>query len=137
MLEHGAYRLLLDYYYTNEGPIPTDLLALFRVCRAHNPRERAAVEKMLSKYFHAMDGVWIHDRADEEIKKTNEISEERRKAANKKHANAEQLHTQPTTYNHNQGNYKNGGSDGRPKTGAEAAARAAEKFRSENTELDH
>ena len=34
LIEHGAYRCLLDAYYANDGPIPADERALFRLARA-------------------------------------------------------------------------------------------------------
>lgn len=86
MTEHGAYRLLLDYYYSTERALPNDLKVIHRICRAITPAERRAVSKILSKYFLPKDGVWYHSRVEEEIKKYNEISEERKKAGAIAHA---------------------------------------------------
>ena len=41
MLEHGAYCLLLDYYYATEKPIPDNRCE--RIANAHSSDEIAAV----------------------------------------------------------------------------------------------
>lgn len=130
MLEHGAYRLLIDFYYSNNGPFTNDVKMLYRVCGAFNPKERAAVSKILSKYFLPENGIWRHERCDEEILKSSNISELRKKAACKRYAkapaNAEQKHTQPTTTTNNHSYYKKGEANGKPKSGAEAVERIIE-----------
>jgi uncharacterized protein YdaU (DUF1376 family) len=65
MLEHGAYTLLLDRYYTTEQPIPAD--QAHRVCRARTKEERAAVDAVLAEFFVLVDGAWKSGRADREI----------------------------------------------------------------------
>lgn len=94
MLEHGAYRLLLDYYYTNGGPIPNDMKAINRACSAHTPTERRAIRKMLETYFefhttreHEFESeFWTQKHASREIEKQNKISELRKKAGANAHA---------------------------------------------------
>lgn len=65
MLEHGAYRLLLDRYYSTEAGIPSD--QAHRVARARSRDEKAAVDAVLAEFFTLTDGVWINKRAEEEI----------------------------------------------------------------------
>lgn len=65
MLEHGAYRLLLDRYYSTEAGIPAD--QAHRLARARSKGERLAVDLVLSEFFDLLDGVWINRRAEEEI----------------------------------------------------------------------
>lgn len=67
MLEHGAYGLLLDRYYTTEQGIPAE--QAHRVCRARTEDERAAVDIVLAEFFVLNDGVWTHDRVEREITK--------------------------------------------------------------------
>lgn len=67
MLEHGAYRLLLDRYYGTEQGIPAD--QAHRVARARTREEKAAVDAVLDEFFTLRDGVWINQRAEEEIEK--------------------------------------------------------------------
>lgn len=69
MLEHGAYNLLLDYYYAEERPIPPEMDDVYRMVRAIMPEERRAVQKVLSTYFVKKDDGWHNKRADDEIEK--------------------------------------------------------------------
>ena len=65
MLEHGAYTLLLDRYYSTESGIPA--AEAHRVARARSKDEKAAVDAVLNEFFHLADGVWTSGRAEEEI----------------------------------------------------------------------
>jgi len=67
ILEHGAYNLLLDYYYAEEQPIPLDIEEVCRMVRAIRPEERRAVEKVLAAYFVKDDDGYHNARADDEI----------------------------------------------------------------------
>lgn len=65
MLEHGAYSLLLDRYYSTEKGIP-EVIA-HRIARAKSKDEKKAVDFVLSEFFVLENGVWINGRAEEEI----------------------------------------------------------------------
>lgn len=67
MLEHGAYSLLLDRYYSTESGIPED--QAHRVARARSRDEKAAVDAVLAEFFTLDDGVWTNNRTEEEIEK--------------------------------------------------------------------
>lgn len=67
VLEHGAYGLLLDYYYAEETPIPLDLDEVCRMVRAMRQDERKAVEKILAIYFKQEADGYHQKRVDEEI----------------------------------------------------------------------
>jgi uncharacterized protein YdaU (DUF1376 family) len=67
MIEHGAYRLLLDYIYDKEHGIPAD--RVYRETRARTKEERAAVDVVLAEYFTLVDGAYINERAAKEIEK--------------------------------------------------------------------
>jgi len=67
ILEHGAYTLLLDRYYSTEAGIPET--QAFRLARARTPEECEAVDTVLAEFFELVDGVWINRRAEEEIEK--------------------------------------------------------------------
>lgn len=67
MLEHGAYRLLLDRYYGTEQGIPAD--QAHRLARARTKEEKQAVDDVLAEFFQLVDGAWMNKRADEEIAK--------------------------------------------------------------------
>ncbi|NIJ40365.1 uncharacterized protein YdaU (DUF1376 family) [Parvibaculum indicum] len=68
MLEHGAYSILLDRYYGTEEGIPE--ASAHRLARARTEEEKAAVDAVLDEFFTLVDGVWINNRAEEEISKT-------------------------------------------------------------------
>ena len=69
MIEHGAYRLLLDRYYGTEQGIPAE--QAMRVARARTKEEKAAVEVVLAEFFTLADGVYVNSRAEEELEKAN------------------------------------------------------------------
>ena len=70
--EHGVYNLLLDLYYSEEGPFTTD--DAMAVCQAKSKPERSSVAKVLDRYFTESDEGWRNSRADEEIAKYQEKS---------------------------------------------------------------
>ncbi|TDR82186.1 YdaU family protein [Paludibacterium purpuratum] len=68
LAEHGAYSLLLDYYYATEKGLPDDMVALYRICRAFSPEEQQAVSSVAEQYFPiGDDGLRHNTRADEQI----------------------------------------------------------------------
>jgi uncharacterized protein YdaU (DUF1376 family) len=65
MLQHGAYRLLIDAYMVS-GPLPNIPERLHRLCGAFNTEERGAIEFILVEFF-VLDGpLWHHKRCDSE-----------------------------------------------------------------------
>lgn len=67
LTEHGAYTLLLDYYYTSEDPLPVDHGELYLMVRAMRPEDRKAVDKVLSVYFTKHSDGYHQKRVDKEI----------------------------------------------------------------------
>lgn len=67
LLEHGAYRQLMDCYYLAESPLPTEPEALFRKLVARTEEEREAVRIVLAEFFRLTPEGWIHTRCDREI----------------------------------------------------------------------
>jgi len=67
LLEHGAYRQLLDWYYLDEAPIPRETEVVFRRLCARTDEEQKAVEIVLREFFQATEKGWTHGRCDEEI----------------------------------------------------------------------
>lgn len=65
MLEHGAYRILLDRYYSTECGIPAD--QAHRLARARSEEECRAVDVVLEEFFELVNGVWVHRRVEREI----------------------------------------------------------------------
>ena len=72
MIEHGAYGLLLDHYYSTAAPLPADVAALYRICRAFDQSEREAVDCVVSQFFDLRDDGYHNVRADMELVKRNE-----------------------------------------------------------------
>lgn len=83
IIQHGAYRLLMDHYYRTGGALEANASDLLRVCRAVDEAERAAVLWVLAKFFVERDGFYHLDRADEEIAKREAISQKRAAAGQK------------------------------------------------------
>ena len=75
LLEHGAYRLLLDHYYTACGILPVDKPRLYRICGAHEQPEQTAVDTVVDKFFPIKNGKLTNKRADEEIERKRLFSE--------------------------------------------------------------
>jgi len=73
LVEQGAYRTLLDHYYSTRGPLPRDNAALFRICRASDDVERAAVVSVVRQFFLLHDDGHHNVRADRELIKQAEL----------------------------------------------------------------
>jgi uncharacterized protein YdaU (DUF1376 family) len=67
--QHGVYVLLLDWYYTNEKPIPADIV--YRIVAARSGPERKAVDEVVATFFDVTKqaGFVHHKRADFEVAK--------------------------------------------------------------------
>ncbi len=83
ILEHGAYRLLLDHYYATGRPLPMKVELLWKICGATSKPERTAIELVINKFFKHNGGEWHNARADEEI-----MAYERQAATNRAIAQA-------------------------------------------------
>ena len=67
MTEDGAYRRLLDMYYTRECRLPCDVPSIYRLARAHTKLERAAIDVVLQEFFKHTETGFLHHRCEEEI----------------------------------------------------------------------
>lgn len=76
MLEHGAYRLLIDAYYASEAPIPAD--EVYAIAKAGSAIERKAVDKVLRKFFTQDGESWRQKRVEEELAHYQEVAEKNR-----------------------------------------------------------
>jgi len=102
MIEHGAYRILLDAYYTREVPLPTDRRACYKLARAKSKDERAAVDYVLEEFFFEQGDGFHNERCDAEIagyyakkpaaeEKRENAKERQRKARERRKAIFEEL----------------------------------------------
>lgn len=76
MLEHGAYRLMLDIAYATEKPLPRDQQAIYRLVRARTHAEKLAVDVILGEFWTESNDGWRNKRVDEELAKAAVEGEE-------------------------------------------------------------
>lgn len=93
MLEDGAYRRLIDLYYTRECPLPSDLPEVFRLAGARSPAERKTVETVLREFFVKDEIGWRHKRCDLEIAVMRDKKLKAAQSANKRWRNANAMRT--------------------------------------------
>lgn len=74
LTQHGVYRLLIDLYMDQGGPLRNDLPYLHRWLHAESVEERNAVEFILGEFFLLTPDGWTHGRADREISWRSEQS---------------------------------------------------------------
>jgi uncharacterized protein YdaU (DUF1376 family) len=96
ILEDGAYRRLMDRYYSTETPINSDETALFRVLRARSPEEQEAVRVVLEEFFDLTEAGWTHKRCDAEIEAFRAKSGKAAEAANKRWSKPSDASAMPT-----------------------------------------
>ncbi|MDE2468616.1 MAG: YdaU family protein [Bradyrhizobium sp.] len=97
MIEHGAYTVLLDRYYSTEQPIAAD--QAYRIARASSKTERAAVDAVLRDFFVLQDGSWHNRRADAEIAKAQtkiKAARENGKRGGRPKGNQDETQQKPT-----------------------------------------
>ena len=74
MLQHGAYRQLIDHCWDQRGPLPKDLERCYRICGAVNKEEQDAVRGIISEFFIEMDDGFYNKRVTDEIRRCAAIS---------------------------------------------------------------
>jgi uncharacterized protein YdaU (DUF1376 family) len=85
VIEHGAYRLLLDHVYATEQRLPDDKAELYRIVGAMTPAERKAVDKVADRFFPVNgDGRRHNKRAEVEIARAQEKSDKARASAERR-----------------------------------------------------
>ncbi len=99
MVEHGAYRLMLDCYYTT-GPLPGDPERVARMVSALTDMERAAVVVILAEFFTLADGQYRQARCDDELahqarKGVSSRASARKRWNSKRNADAMQTQCEP------------------------------------------
>ena len=100
LAEHGAFCLLLDYYYSTEKPIPDDRCE--RIANAYADSERVAVRAVLREFFVETPEGWRNAKADEVIGEFRDKSLKAKASANarwekeqsERNANASETHSE-------------------------------------------
>ena len=67
LLEHGAYRRLIDVYYIHEAALPVDSKQVYRLVGARTKEEKEAVDVVLGEFFKKTPEGWRQDRCEHEI----------------------------------------------------------------------
>ena len=81
MLQHGAYRQLLDHCWDQRGPLPLDIERCYRICCAVSKEEQEAVRGIVSEFFILLDDGHYNKRIQQEIERANVLSGKRSGAA--------------------------------------------------------
>jgi len=79
LLEHGAYRRLIDVYYIHESPLPADKKQVYRLVGARTKEEKEAVDSVLDEFFTVLEDGWHQGRCDYEILVCNKNRENGKK----------------------------------------------------------
>jgi len=67
LIEHAIYRYLIDWYYLDEKPIPTETQSVCRRLRLSGIVETEALEAVLKDFFKLESDGWHHPRIDMDI----------------------------------------------------------------------
>lgn len=84
MVEDGAYRRLLDAYYTREKALPASVKDCCKLARAASKVERDAVSYVLREFFELQADGYHQKRCDEEIARFNDKRTKARASINKR-----------------------------------------------------
>ena len=84
LLEHGCYRQLLDQYYLDEKPLPSDLDKLFRLFNAKTEDEKTAIKNVLNDFWTKTEDGYVQGRSKNEIKLYKDRLETASKSAKKR-----------------------------------------------------
>lgn len=66
-LEHGIYRDLIDWYYLDERPIPTETQVVSRRLRLASEEDLKSLKNVLSDFFVESEDGFRHVRIDQDI----------------------------------------------------------------------
>lgn len=86
LLEHGIYRMLIDSYYTNEGPIPADDAKLMRTHCVRTADEQQAYKNIVEDFFELRDGAYFHAGCEKVLARIYEKSTKAKESAEKRWA---------------------------------------------------
>ena len=130
LLEHGAYAVLLDHYYGTRKPLPDDMPALYRICRAVDKQEQAAVQRVVTEFFPlGADGLRHNPRADQEIAEAAAFADAQAMRAHKRwHKQADKPGECPDDASHSHSHSQNPEAKTKKKRGRERHAPFPESF---------
>jgi len=82
LIQHGAYKQLIDQYYLNESPLSLDLEVLFYDLLIRGDDEKKAIVFILEKFFDKTEVGYVHKRCNTVIQKYKAKSDQSRNAVN-------------------------------------------------------
>jgi uncharacterized protein YdaU (DUF1376 family) len=97
LIEHGAYRQLLDQYYLDEKPLPLDEETLYRLVNARNQDEKYAVRYAIKSFFSQTEDGYVHGRCEATIRAYKKTSSDNSKAGKASALKAKQRKAEATT----------------------------------------
>ena len=87
LLEHGAYRCLLDAVYASEKPLPPEPDRIYRLVGAVTAEEQGAVNFVLAQFWQEEPDGWGNKRAAAEIAQRQAQAETNRRIARERETN--------------------------------------------------
>ena len=84
LLEHGCYRQLLDQFYLDEKPLPSDEDKLFRLFNARTEDEKTAIKNVLKDFWTKTEDGYVQGRSKTEIELYKDRLETASKSAKKR-----------------------------------------------------
>jgi uncharacterized protein YdaU (DUF1376 family) len=91
LLEHGAYRRLIDLYMTSGEPLPFDLPRLYRLMHATSKEEQTAVQQVIDEFFRMDGNILRNSRCDRELAWQGERTVKSLRANDIKYAESREL----------------------------------------------
>ena len=82
LIQHGAYKQLIDQYCLNESPLTLDLEVLFYDLLIRGDDEKKAIVFVLEKFFDKTEIGYVHKRCEAVIEKFKAKSDQSRNAVN-------------------------------------------------------
>jgi uncharacterized protein YdaU (DUF1376 family) len=82
LIQHGAYKQLIDQYYLNEKPLTLNIDDLCYELLIRGDDEKKAIVFVLEKFFDKTEGGYVHKRCDAVIQKYKAKSNQSRNAVN-------------------------------------------------------
>lgn len=82
LIQHGAYKQLIDQYYLNEKPLTLNIEDLCYELLIRGDDEKKAIVFILEKFFDKTESGYVHKRCDAVIKKYKAKSNQSRDAVN-------------------------------------------------------
>lgn len=82
LVEHGAYRLMLDQFYGSGRPLPADKRALYRMLRAETVAEKQAIDAVSLRFWRPVpediDGLyaWLDLHTEEDQSHLRQVAQQ-------------------------------------------------------------